>query len=122
MGSVPRPPDRKEMRMASAATTAPGVDNLADPNKQPSGGPPKRIRANPPPGTATEKDVTRIERREKRLYELVDGVLVEKVMGFLESVLTLDLAGYLREYLRRHKLGLLAGADGTLRLMPGLVR
>ena len=34
------------------------------------------------PGTATEQDVVAIHDRENRRCELVDGVLVEKVMGF----------------------------------------
>jgi Uma2 family endonuclease len=80
------------------------------------------VRLRPAPGKATEADVLRIHRREKRLYELVDGVLVEKVMGLPESALALDVAYLLRAFLARHDLGFLAGADGTLRLMPGLVR
>ena len=40
----------------------------------------ERIRLNPPPGYATEEDVLRIEASEDRLYELEDGVLVEKPM------------------------------------------
>jgi hypothetical protein len=36
----------------------------------------------PAPGTATAEDVARIRDQEKRLYELVDGILVEKAMGF----------------------------------------
>ena len=42
----------------------------------------RRVRAVPPPGKATEKDVIAIHDRTGRLYELVDGVLVEKVMSF----------------------------------------
>jgi hypothetical protein len=38
----------------------------------------RRIRLDTPPGSATEQDVIEIYNREKRLYELVDGVLVEK--------------------------------------------
>jgi Uma2 family endonuclease len=83
---------------------------------------PRRIRADPPPGTATEQDVTDIERRENRLYELVDGILVEKIMGILESWLACELIKFLGWFLDRHRLGFLAGADGTVRLMPGLVR
>jgi len=56
------------------------------------------------------------------LYELVDGVLVEKVMGSPESSLTLDLAKLLGYFLDQHKLGFLTGPDGTLRLLPKLVR
>src|SRR5579871_1049139 len=84
--------------------------------------PAERVLLDPPPGTATEKDVLDIEHREGRICELVDGVLVEKAMGFEESFLALRLAYLLQGFLVRHKLGILTGADGTLRLWPGLVR
>jgi hypothetical protein len=38
---------------------------------------PRRIRLRSAPGTATEEDVIKIRDRERRLFELVDGVLVE---------------------------------------------
>ena len=41
--------------------------------------PAARIRYDPPPGTATEQDVITLEGRENRLFELIDGILVEKV-------------------------------------------
>lgn len=41
-----------------------------------------RIRYDPLPGTATEEDVIALERQDNRLFELVDGVLMEKTMGF----------------------------------------
>lgn len=44
-----------------------------------------RIRSDPPPGTATEKDVINIHDRENRLCELVDGILVEKTGGFFTA-------------------------------------
>ena len=47
------------------------------------GVPAHRILARPTPGTATVEDVVALEARENRLAELVDGVLVEKAMGFL---------------------------------------
>jgi Uma2 family endonuclease len=81
-----------------------------------------RVRLVPTPGTATEKDVIDVHDRTNRLCELVDGVLVEKVMGFDESVYPLLLARWLLEYLDRHDLGKLLGADGMVRLLPGLVR
>ncbi len=43
--------------------------------------PAERVHLDPPPGTATEKDVLDMERREGRICELVDGVLVEKSHG-----------------------------------------
>jgi Uma2 family endonuclease len=47
---------------------------------------------------------------------------VEKVMGYGESVLGIELARLLGNFINRHKSGSLAGADGMLRLSPGLVR
>jgi Uma2 family endonuclease len=97
-------------------------ETIADLVEQLGGIEPRRIRANPPPGTATEKDVLAIHDRTNRLFELVDGVLVEKVMCFAESFLALELAGLLRQHIPIGDLGILVGADGMVRLMPGLVR
>ncbi len=83
---------------------------------------PKRIRLRPAPGRATEKDVVRIEAQEDRLYELVDGVLVEKVMGAKESLLACILIRLLGNYLDRSPLGVVLGEAGMLRLGPRLVR
>jgi Uma2 family endonuclease len=84
--------------------------------------PASRVLIDPPLGTATEQDVIAVHARDGRLCELVDGILVEKTMGFDESRLALELAIFLGLYLRQYDLGTLAGAAGTLRLMPGLVR
>ena len=81
-----------------------------------------RIRLQPFPGTATERDVVAVHDRENRLCELVDGTLVEKVMGFDESRFALLLGAYLVNYLERHDLGVVVGADGMVKLFPGLVR
>jgi Uma2 family endonuclease len=83
---------------------------------------PHRVRLRPAPGSATEKDVLDILQRTNRLCELVDGVLVEKVMGYPESTLACQLIKLLGNFLDRHDLGNLAGMDGTMRLMPKLVR
>jgi Uma2 family endonuclease len=90
--------------------------------KKLGGIPAERVLLDPPPGTATEKDVLAVEQREGRLCELVDGVLVEKAMGLAESFLALEIAFLLRWFLAEHDLGFLAGEAGTLRLWPGLVR
>jgi len=84
--------------------------------------PPSRVLVDPALGTATEKDVITVHDRDGRLCELVDGVLVEKAMGYEESRLAVELVILLGEYLRHHDLGALAGEAGTMRLMPGLVR
>ncbi len=83
---------------------------------------PDRIRLSPTPGTATEGDVDIIDRDENRLYELLDGVLVEKVMGFRESLLAVAIAAALKSFVQPRKLGVVSGADGMVRLFPGMVR
>lgn len=82
----------------------------------------QRIRTEPTPGTATEADVLAIHNRENRLYELVDGVLVEKTMGYYESVLAGLLIHLLNGFVLPRQLGIVAGADGMMRLTAGLVR
>jgi Uma2 family endonuclease len=84
--------------------------------------PARRIRHDPPPGTATEDDLLRINEAEERLYELVDGTLVEKVMGYAEGFLALRLGRLVGNFVEAGDLGLVAGADATVRLMAGLVR
>ena len=84
--------------------------------------PSERVRMQPPPGTATEADVIAIHSREERLCELVDGVLVEKTIGYYESYITATLIRLLGNFVVAHDLGIVAGADGMMRLAPGLVR
>lgn len=81
-----------------------------------------RICMDPPPGSATEADVPALDDHEDRLCELVDGVLVEKAMGFEESVLGGWIVTLLNNYVRPRKLGKVAAADGMFRLLPGLIR
>jgi Uma2 family endonuclease len=82
----------------------------------------RRIRRNPPPGTATESDVLAIHDRENRLYELIDGILVEKDMGMYESLVAVRLSTRMSDFLRAEKLGAVFGADGFMKLRHGLVR
>ena len=84
--------------------------------------PPSRIRWDVPPGTATERDVLAIHAREKHLCELIDGILVEKPMGYLESVIAAEIARLLGNFVAKRKLGLVAGEGGMLKLAKGLVR
>jgi Uma2 family endonuclease len=81
-----------------------------------------RIRMNPPPGTGTEADVLEIHDRENRLYELVDGVLVEKAAGTYESYLAGILVQRLWNFVEPANLGIVLPADGMMRIAPGLVR
>src|SRR5262245_22829843 len=98
--------------MLTALTGPDTIETLADLQARLGGIPLHRIRFRPAPGTATEKDVLEVYRREKRLCELVDGTLVEKAMGFSESCLAGAILDHLRAYVKPRKLGLVTGADG----------
>jgi len=99
------------------------IETLADLLEHLGGISPKRVRFHPAPGTATEEDVLVIRNSpERRLCELVDGVLVEKAMGFRESFLACALIEILRGFVRQRNLGLVTGEAGMMRLMAGLVR
>ncbi|MFM9964564.1 MAG: Uma2 family endonuclease [Planctomycetaceae bacterium] len=98
------------------------VETFADLFKELGGISPSRVRFRPTPGRATEKDVLRIEASENRLFELVDGVLVEKAMGATEALLASNLGRHFWNHLDHHDLGVALGADGMLRLRPRLVR
>jgi Uma2 family endonuclease len=81
-----------------------------------------RIRHAPPPGMGRESDVAEIHDHEDRLYELVDGVLLEKTVGAYESCLAMLLARLIGNFFEANDLGIVLGADGAMRLGPGLVR
>jgi Uma2 family endonuclease len=83
---------------------------------------PKRVRMNPLPGTATERDLIRMHGARRALYELIDGTLVEKGMGHKEAVLAVELARLLANFVSEHDLGYCAGPDDLVRVMPKLVR
>jgi Uma2 family endonuclease len=83
---------------------------------------PRRNRFRPAPGTATDDDVIKIHDGERSLFELIDGVLEEKVLGYWESVLAIELVRLLGSFVKRREPGTLAREAGMLRLSPGLVR
>lgn len=84
--------------------------------------PPSCILMNPIPGTATKDDLIEAERRHDSLFELVDGVLVEKGKRYQESLLAFARGAYLRAFVIPRNLSLFSGPDGTVRLFPGLLR
>lgn len=106
----------------TAVVTSPSIDTLADLVERLGGVPLDRIRMRPPPGTATEQDVIRVEDEENRLCELVEGALVEKAMGLRESLLAGALIDFLRRFVMPRNLGLVTGEGGMMRLFAGLVR
>jgi Uma2 family endonuclease len=81
-----------------------------------------RIRSQPAPGTATEQDVIDIDARREHLCELVEGVLVEKTVGYDESCLAVEIARLIGNFVKKHRLGRVSGEAGMMRLFPGLVR
>jgi Uma2 family endonuclease len=114
--------NREEAVMSRATIAPPEIKTLADLRRRLGGIPLDRIWFHPAPGTAAEKDVVEAEERENRLCELVDGTLVEKAMGFEEARLAAELIHLVKIYLDQHDLGICVGADGMMRIAPGLVR
>jgi Uma2 family endonuclease len=53
---------------------------------------------------------------------LVDGVLVEKAVGFRESFLAIALSAILWSFVKPRRLGVVTGEAGMVRLASGLVR
>ncbi len=104
------------------ATLIPPGRNLADLQHLLGDIPPERIRIHPPLGCATEEDVLRIEAEEGVFCELEYGVLVEKPMGWYESLLASLIIGKLLNYLETHDLGQVLGESGSLKILPGVVK
>ena len=105
-----------------AASVLPADWSLADLVAHLGGIPLERIHLTPPIGTATEQDVIDVQARTDRLCELIDGVLVEKTMGYFESLLAIEISHLIKTYLDSYDLGIVLGADGTLRILPKQVR
>lgn len=78
--------------MTTALDTPKPIRTLADLLERLGGIAADRVLFQPSPGRATEADLIDVGRREDRLCELVDGVLVEKAIGFRESLLAVALA------------------------------
>jgi Uma2 family endonuclease len=81
-----------------------------------------RIRTDHRPGFATEKDLLRILNHEDRLCELVDGILVEKDVGYEESLIAGKLLTFLNVFVLARRLGVVTGEAGMIRLGVRLIR
>ncbi|KAA1260492.1 hypothetical protein LF1_30320 [Rubripirellula obstinata] len=104
--------------MQNAAVTNSLADRLID-----LGGiSPDRVLSDPPPGQATLVDLIRVNEVEGRLCELVDGTLVEKAMGWEESLLASAIGHFLMSFLDENDLGVVTGSDGFSRLYGEVVR
>src|SRR5262249_38646913 len=108
--TVPSPVS-KGKRMSSVPTIAPAIITLSDLVDRLGGIPLNRMRFRPYPGTATVQDVIEMERQEGKLFELVEGVLLEKAVGFIQSGLAGFLLGLLNAFVVPRNLGIVTGSD-----------
>jgi Uma2 family endonuclease len=99
-----------------------GFITAAEMQAQLGGIPLERIRIVPPPGLATEEDLLHLLDHEDRICELIDGVLVEKTMGYYESSVAVALIMFLGKYLEQQDLGIVLGEGGTLRILADQIR
>jgi Uma2 family endonuclease len=112
----------------STATTSPPLEysriggTLADLLSQLGDIPASRVRRFPYPGTADEADFLHANETLGILCELVDGTLVEKPIGSYESLLAAYLIGFLLDFVRPRKLGIVLGADSMFKLFGGNIR
>ena len=83
--------------------------------------PAKRVLREPKPGRATIDDLMKTNSNGG-LCELVDGTLVEKAMGWRESLIAAVLIEALGAFARQHNLGLVSGADGFVQILNSVVR
>ncbi len=101
---------------------SPEHETVADLLHRLGGIPASRVRLRPPPGTATDEDAIGAEARYGRSCELVEGTLVEKPVGFHESVLALIISELIRGFVRPRRSGVVGGEQGMMRVVPGRVR
>jgi len=107
---------------ASTQTVLPLDWSLADLQQHLGDVASERIRLFPLPGTATVQNALELDDREDRLFEVIDGVLVEKVMGAYEAILAGILVTWINNFLAEHPTGVAWGADGMLRIQPAKMR
>jgi Uma2 family endonuclease len=110
------------MSISTTTATPTLFANAAEMHERLGGIPLERIRVVPPAGLATEEDLLRVLDSEDRICELIDGVLVEKTMGYYESMLAASLIVVLGTFVKEHDLGIVLGPDGTLRILRDQIR
>ena len=108
--------------VASPVDTGPRFANAAQWHAALGAVPLDRIVFDPRPGTATERDLLRLVEVEGRLCELVDGTLVEKPVGTVESRIATRLGKAMLNFVEPRGLGDVLGPDATLRMADGDIR
>lgn len=84
--------------------------------------PAERILLDPPPGTATEKDLLAHEGRRGFPPELVEGVLIDRTGSFPGGILQAAVIFELMNYLQGNDLGIVIASKCPIRLGPKLIR
>jgi Uma2 family endonuclease len=109
-------------RPSAAAASRP--ENVAQLLRRLGNIPAFRVRLEPPPGTATERDLIRHNESKSKtaICELVEGTLVEKATGWNESEIAGVIIYAILSFTRPRKLGKVLTPDGMQRLAPGLAR
>jgi Uma2 family endonuclease len=102
--------------------TVASMDTIAELVAHLGGIPLDRIRLRPAPGTATAADALAVERREGKLCEVIDGVLVQKTADYYDSRIAHLCGCFIERYLEQHDLGIVTGADGPLMVEEGQLR
>ena len=109
MATIPQPVSPGFTTVGQIVAAVPGI-------------PVSRIRLQPTPGTATEEAVLRARQKERVYCELIDGVLVEKPMGYEESIIVQNMLAVIHAFVKKHDLGLVGGEGGMLRLSANQIR
>jgi len=110
------------LQNSTLETQLPTEWTLADLQRHLGGIPLERIRMYPPPGMATLEDAISVDRHEDLACELIDGILVEKTMGWYESLLAAYIVQKLGNFLDTHKLGKALTTDATLQILYNQMR
>ena len=108
--------------MSTATTPRIRYATLADVQERVGHVPESRILAFPAPGTATEKDLFDSSITNGHACELVDGILVEKAMGFRSDYIASWILFLIASFLEKDNQGAVSGAQSPFRFKLNLVR
>ena len=83
---------------------------------------PAESACDPTPGTATLRDLIRFQKKDGRIYELVDRNPGGQTHGIRRIHIARSVSTALQNFLANNDLGMAAGEQGLMKLMPGLAR
>ncbi|MCE9561432.1 MAG: Uma2 family endonuclease [Planctomycetes bacterium] len=108
--------------MATSTAKKSKFHTFADVQERLGNIPEARILSFPAPGTATVQDLLDSSITGDRGCELVEGILVQKAMGFHDDYIGSWLIHLFLTYLDTNNLGAVSGAQGLIRFKLDLVR